>query len=86
VISSAVPATFIANERLTFWPVVTITSRFTVVKPAIVTVSLYVPGSRFRKRKSPCLSDWVVRPPMLTLFKATLTPGSTAPEASRTEP
>jgi hypothetical protein len=40
VTSSDWPATFMAKARLTFWPVVTTTSRVTVPKPFIVTATL----------------------------------------------
>ncbi len=40
VISSAIAATFIPNMTLTFMPVFTMTSRFTVANPASATTSL----------------------------------------------
>ena len=40
VTDSSMVATFMPNVRLTFWPVVTMTSRFTVAKPVRATVSL----------------------------------------------
>src|SRR3954468_1613584 len=57
VIVSATCAIFSVTGSSTLLPTDTATpSRTTVVKPGSVTVSLYGPGARFRKRYSPVAS------------------------------
>ena len=69
-------------------PLTSTPSRITVVKPGSVKVNLYVPGVRSWIRYRPVPSDTVVRTFSINagLAASTVTPGSTAPEASRTVP
>jgi hypothetical protein len=57
-----------------------------VAKPDKAATSLYVPASRFRKRKPPVLSVVVVRVPMVGPLSVTLAPGRIAPDSSTTLP
>src|SRR5688572_10705006 len=82
---SATLATFRENATFTFSPVVTVTSRVTLVKPRRLTVILYWPRSRPMKRKSPWALLVVDRLPR-SLDRATVAPGNTAPESSVTVP
>ena len=63
-------------------------SRFTVAKPASVNVTVYVPGRRSSIRYRPAPSVTVLRTFSISagLAASTVTPGSTAPEASLTMP
>src|SRR5262245_55546227 len=69
-------------------PAISMPSRLTVLKPGSVNVSEYEPGLRSMTRYWPDSSVTIVRPfeVRVGLGAATVTPGNTAPDASRTVP
>jgi hypothetical protein len=86
---SATPPTFSSPSILmTPVPDSSTSSRFKVANPESVNVTVYVPGCRLSMRYCPLLSDVAVRVFSIRtgLAASTLTPGSTAPDASLTVP
>src|SRR5437773_2033382 len=86
---SAMPPTLISAGMVMVWePVSSIPSRFTVLKPGSVNVSAYVPARRSMMRYWPEPSVTAERVLSMSagLDASTVTPGSTAPDASRTVP
>src|SRR5215470_14480323 len=89
VTDSARPPTFISAPMVMTPPPDNSTpSRTTVAKPASVKVILYVPGGRSGMRYWPDSSETPVRALVMSagLDASIVTPGSTAPEVSRTVP
>ena len=89
VIVSWSPPTRRSALSVTVTPVCTCTpSLFTVEKPGRVYVTEYVPADRLSRRNWPDPSVTALRTFSISagLVASTVTPGSTAPEASRTTP
>ena len=87
-VSSSAPTRRSAFTVITPEPETSTPSRFTVLKPASVNVTLYVPGSRSVMRYCPVPSLTTVRVFSMStgLDASTVTPGSTAADASRMTP
>jgi hypothetical protein len=88
IVSSRAPTcrsalTAAVNPAVSWMP-----SRFTALKPGSENVTTYVPGRRLTMLNRPCASVTAVRTFSMSagLAASTVTPGSKAPELSRTSP
>jgi hypothetical protein len=88
IVSSIAPTRSSAFTDATNDPVSSMPSRLTVLKPGTVNVTAYRPGCRFSIRYWPLSSVTADRSFSISagLAASTVTPGSTAPEVSRTAP
>ncbi len=88
IVSCTPPTRMSALMVVTATPLTSMPSRLTVVKPGKVNVSEYVPGGSSVTRNWPVLSVVALRTFSMSagLAASTVTPGSTAPEASCTVP
>src|SRR5580765_7870831 len=87
-VSATEPTRIATLMGMTPDPVTSMPSRLTVVKPGSVTVIAYVPGGNSVSRYCPVPSVVAVRTFWIRagLVTSTVTPGSTASDASRTTP
>jgi len=88
IVSSSAPTRISIGMVSTAVPEISMPSRFTVLKPVSVKVIEYVPGFRSMMRYWPVPSVTTERTFSIKagLAASTVTPGSTAPDASRTVP
>ena len=88
IVSSTAPTRISALTDAVNVPVSSTPSRRTVLNPGSVMVTVYVPGRRFSTRYCPASSVTTERTFSISagLATSTVTPGSTAPDVSRTTP